>query len=277
MKKTQLQHSRSRAAAHGGGRRLSSGLTLIELMVALTIALFLIAGMVTILENIHTTYTNERELASLENNERLAMTLMTDVVQSAGYFPDPMSNSAGVALPASNNFPSNPGSPSLIGATNANGNDQFVVRFAAGAGNTSLMNCMGQTNSGAGEVSPYIDWESAFAVDGNGDLTCQVTNGATNAAGSVVTLVTGLATGQNGEPAGMTVLYGVDTGHTTPGSCMDTYMNAVTVTHDGYWGDVCTLKVTLTFLNPVPQPGGAQSYINFTRVIAVMNMTGMST
>lgn len=265
--KAQRQKYRRRMPAR------AAGFTLVEIMVALAISLFLIAGMLVILQNIRNTYQTQTELASLENNERLAMALMADVVESAGYYPDPVTNQAGSALPASNNFPNDSGSPSMLGVTNANGNDQFVVRFAAAVGDTHLMNCMGQTNTA---TAPYIDWENTFAVDTNGDLTCQVTNGATNAASPAVTLVSGLATGANGEPAGMTILYGVNTGHTTAGSCMDTYMSAATVTANAYWGDVCALKVTLTFVNPITQPG-VSPYVNFTRVIAVMNMAGVST
>jgi hypothetical protein len=37
------------------------------------------------------------------------------------------------------------------------------------------------------------------------------------------------------------------------------------------WSNICSVKVKLTFTNPVNPPGGSKPTIDFTRVIAVMN------
>lgn len=253
-------------------RHVSSGFTLVELMVAIVISIFLVGGMMVVLQNVRSTYTTQTKLATLEDNERLAMTLMTDVIQSAGYFPQPMDNTAASAMPASNNFPSESGLPSMLGGTNTQG-DTVVVRFAADATAPDLMNCMGQTETGAA-----VDWENAFYVDANGNLTCQVTNGLTNAPSAPVVLATGLTTNTNAgtNPAGLTILYGVPTGVAAAPTCMDTYKTAAQMSSTD-WANVCAVKVTLSFTNPVPPPNGTASPIQFTRVIAVMNMTGAST
>lgn len=238
------------------------GFTLIEMMVAMAIAIFLIGGMAAVLQNIHTTYGTQTKLATLEDNQRLAMMLMADVIESGGYFPTPLSNTAAASMPQSNNFPS-AGTPSVIGSTDANGNDIITVRFAAPPGDTSLMNCMGETNA---SVAPSIDYENTFSLDANGNLTCTVTNGATNAqVAAPAILVSGLS-----KASGMTILYGVSTGTASGGTCMDTYMNAAAVTTANDWGNVCAVKVTLTFPNPVPMTG-TPATLSFTRVIAVMN------
>lgn len=253
----------------GRKRADSLGFTLVEMMVAMAISLFLIGGMAAVLANIRSTYGAQTKLAALEDNQRLAMMLMANVIESGGYFPAPLNNTAAASLPQSNSFPS-AGSPSVIGTTDANGNDIITVRFAAPPGDTSLMNCMGQTNV---NVAPSIDYENTFSLDGNGNLTCSVINGATNAAvAAPAILISGLTNGTNGNPAGMKILYGVNTGTASGATCMDTYMKAAQVAAANDWGAVCSVKVTLTFPNPVPVPGAATPQtIQFTRVIAVMN------
>lgn len=248
-------------------RAAARGFTLVEMMVAMAIALFLIGGMAAVLANIRSTYGAQTKLAALEDNQRLAMMLMANVVESGGYFPTPLNNTAAASLPQSNNFPS-AGSPSVIGSTDANGNDIITVRFAAPPGDTSLMNCLGQTNAA---VAPSIDYENTFSLDANGNLTCTVTNGATNAqVAAPAILVSGLTNGTHGNPAGMVIKYGVSTGTASGGTCMDTYMTAAQVTTANDWGAVCSVKVTLTFPNPVPM-AGTSTTLSFTRVIAVMN------
>lgn len=249
-------------------RAMSPGFTLVETMIAMTISLFLIAGMAAVLANVRSTYGAQTKLAALEDNQRLAMMLMADVIESGGYFPinppvNPLNNSAAAAMPASNNFPGQAGSPAVIGSTDANNNDVITVRFAAPPGDTSLMDCMGQTNAA---VVPSIDYENTFSEDANGNLICAVTNGATNAAvAPPAILVPGLSTNK-----GLAIQYGVSTGTASGGTCVDTYMTAAQVTAANDWGVVCSVKVTLTFPSPVPMPGTAAT-ITFTRVIAVMN------
>ena len=63
--------------------RWQSGYTLVELMVALAIALFLLGGLFTIVQGTRTTYGNQSQLAQLQDSERLAMTLITDVIQDS--------------------------------------------------------------------------------------------------------------------------------------------------------------------------------------------------
>ncbi|HEX8756690.1 MAG TPA: prepilin-type N-terminal cleavage/methylation domain-containing protein [Steroidobacteraceae bacterium] len=249
---------------------LTGGFTLVELMVAMAISLFLIGGMLVVLQNVRSTYSTQTKLASLEDSERLAMMLMSDVIQSAGYFPQPLSNTAAGEMPASNNFPGEAGSPAMTETANTQG-DTITVRFAADTTSPTLMNCMGQT------ASTPVDWENYFYVDPKGNLTCQVTNGATNAASNPVILATGLTTNTNAttDPPGMTILYGVTSGTASAPTCMDIYKTSAQMTAAD-WPYVCAVKVTLTFVNPTPPPDGTKPTVSFTRVIAVMNMAGAS-
>lgn len=249
---------------------LARGFSLIELMVALMISLFLIGGMVVILQNVRSTDSQQRALSQLQDNERLAMTLITDVIQSAGYFPNPAFYTSTTALPVSPSFTS-AGIPALTGGSNAQG-DTITDRYAPDS-TGDMYNCMGGTNG----VSPYDTWENTFQVDANGELTCTFWSQTTNVTQSGIVLVKGLTNGQGGQPDGMTILYGVNTGSASNGTCVDTYMNATQVTAKSDWGNVCSVQVTLTFVNPIPPADGSAPTVQFTRTIAVMNQAGANT
>src|ERR1700722_20229317 len=70
------------------------GFTMVELMVALLIGLFLLGGLLTLVQDNRRTFSSQSQMAQLQDSERLAMSMMTDVIQQAGYFPDPTNNSA---------------------------------------------------------------------------------------------------------------------------------------------------------------------------------------
>ena len=70
-------------------RHAQRGYTLIELSVSIIIALFLMAGLLTLVMHTRTTSTTQAQMQQLQENERIAMTIMANVIQEAGYFPDP--------------------------------------------------------------------------------------------------------------------------------------------------------------------------------------------
>ena len=75
-------------------RTAQSGFTLVELMIAVTIALFLVGGLVTLVDGMKRAALSQDGMSQLQDNERMAATLMSDVIQSAGYFPNPTVNTA---------------------------------------------------------------------------------------------------------------------------------------------------------------------------------------
>ena len=233
------------------------GLTLVEMAIAMTIALFLLAGVMTIVSGIRTTSDAQNKMAQLQDSERLAMGLMTDVIEAAGYFPNPIANTRNGLLPVSPAFAA--AGQSVAGTFNAAApGDTIDIRFATagGANADGLINCMGLSNPGAA-ITVY---ENLFSVDApTGQLECAL-NGA-----APVPLVAGLSK--------MVILYGVNTTGATQ-TCADSYMTATEVTAGGWWSSVCTVKVTLFFVNPL-KTGPAT--IPFTRVIAVMNTAGANT
>ena len=65
------------------------GFSLVELMIAMLIALFLLGGLITLVMGTRQTNSTQSQLSQLQDNERIAMTLIGNVVQKAGYFPNP--------------------------------------------------------------------------------------------------------------------------------------------------------------------------------------------
>ena len=74
------------------------GFTLIEILIALLIGLFLAGALLTIVQTNRTVFGNQNKLAQLQDGERMALTMMTDVIQSAGYFPNPTQNTLNNSL-----------------------------------------------------------------------------------------------------------------------------------------------------------------------------------
>jgi type IV pilus assembly protein PilW len=249
-----------------GPLRCARGFTLVELMVSITVALFLIGGILTVVQHTRNTFLIQKQLAQLQDNERIAMILMAGVIQSAGYYPSPNVNTAATALPVTTAF-TTAGTPTIQSAsvTGAQG-DAITVRYAV-ALNDNAFNCTGAQNT----TVALETWENTFYVDAQNRLVCSLyrkSDGTTTT--PPVVLVTGVTNLQ--------ITYGVNTkgGSTSTNSCVDTYIpsqNMVTAN----WPNVCTVLVTLTFKNPVALAGGPNQTVQFKRMIAVMNMVGVNT
>jgi type IV pilus assembly protein PilW len=251
------------------GRSRQQGFTLIELSVAVLIGLFLLGGLLTLVQDMRRTFGNQNQLGQLQDNERLAMTLITDVVQAAGYFPNPTLDTIVTALPANGLFVAG---QAITGTHNAAPpGDTLSVQFET-ALNDNVINCTGGTNTVAA-TKVYVN---TFSADALGNLKCQL-----NLAAAINLISPTGATGspKSGGVTNMQVLYGVNT--TGSGSNnADTYFNAAQMNaHPSYWNTLICLKVTLTFDNSAlakSQPGQPAT-INFTRVITVMSRGGVNT
>jgi len=241
------------------------GYTLVELMVSITIALFLMGGALLMVQHTKNAFKAQNQLSQLQESERMAMTLITDVIQSTGYYPNPHNFTDAQTL-VSPSF-ATPGAPNIATIPIADQvGDTITVRYAAGLLD-NVYNCRGDQNTAAG---PFDTWENTFSVvptapapDGTPQfqLQCSLWSLSTNA---VVTtpLVTGV---QN-----LTIQYGINTVGAGAPSCADRY-KATKDMLAADWSNICAVKVTLTFANPFNPPGGAKPTLNFTRVIAVMN------
>ncbi len=242
------------------------GYTLVEILVALFIGIFLLVGLFTILQNTRRTSSNQTALTQLQDEQRMAMSLLTDVIQNAGYF-DPNTITSAVALPALAatglaTASALTASQGLSGSDAAAG-DMILVRYATnGTGSAApdgIENCNGGTNATA------LTYINTFYISSN-SLYCS-TDG-TNTTG--IPLVAGVEN--------MQIYYGVST--TAATNNVDTYMTATQVQGSTLgWAAVTSVRVTLTFLNPLWGQAGysatANQYVYFTRVIPIQGRTGV--
>jgi type IV pilus assembly protein PilW len=245
-----------------------SGFTIIELMIALFIGLFLLGGLLTLVQDNRRSFVNQNQLAQLQDSERLAMTLMTDVIQAAGYFPDPTTNTAAAALPAAGAMAA--GQP-MTGTFNAAApGDTITARYATTTGD-GVLNCTGASNT-TGNVAPDL-YTNVFAVV-NGQLVCTLTNEVGTRTYPLVGAVTNTPNAIIVNK--LSILYGVDSAGV--GNNVDSYVTAAGVAN---WNHVISVRIQLTFQNPlwsatpVQGQGTQPQYLTFQRVIGVMNQTGI--
>jgi type IV pilus assembly protein PilW len=278
----------ARSVRHGP--RAARGFTLVELMVTVAIALFLLYGLVTIVQNVRTADTNQRALAQLQDQERFALTVITDVVQAGGYFPD-----AVVWQPANSLLPQTDATGSWEAGQALNGihavaapGDTLAVRLRTGLNsggqNDGVILCDGSINTAQ---LPNHAFTNTFTVqNGNANpalngLYCSVDN-----VGSAAPPGAQIAPGV----VNMKVYYGVKRDFAFTDYNVDTYLTAdqmcsplVNPCGSDDWSNVSSVRVILTFINPLAaKPGqpaipGQPPTIQFERVIEVMARGGVHT
>jgi type IV pilus assembly protein PilW len=236
---------------------------MVELLVALLIGLFLIGGLLTLVQDNRRTFATQNLLAQLQDSERLAMTMITDVIQTAGYFPNPTLNTAVGSLPAAGGMAAGQALAGT-GAFNAPApGDSITVRYATQNGD-GILNCTGNSNNTGGNVT----YTNVFSVV-NGQLVCTLNGVALPLVGA-----------PPGTPNAITVnnlviLYGINAAGTS--NNVTEYVDATGVAN---WNAVIAVKVTLTFQNPLWSAafvgqGNQPQTLNFQRIIPVMNQTGI--
>ncbi len=246
----------------GAVRQRQHGVTLIELSVTVVIALFLLGGLLTIVQNTRSAYTSTTQLSQLQDSQRLAISLITDVIQSTGYFPDPTKTDAGIAFPAAGPLTSGQAMAGVQSVTAPE--DAITVRYMT-ADKDGILNCLGSSNSSGANVT-YTNTFDLAAADASGNrwLECTLDDGT---GPKTQHLVNGLTN--------MQIFYGVKRNAGTNDLNVDTYVRAADMSVTD-WQAVSAVRLILTFTNPVVAPG-APATISFERVIAVMNRAGVKT
>jgi type IV pilus assembly protein PilW len=250
-------------------RRLQKGFSLVELMVAMAVAVFLIGGVLTMLGNTRNTYTTQSKLAQLQDDQRLAMTLITDVVQAAGYYPDPIGMDPAVQFPATTitaagqTITFGTDGQAIAGAANATtAGDIVTVRYETNGtlANDNVVDCTGNIST----VNSVLT--NTFSLDANNNLLCTVN---TNAPVQLVSGVTNLQ-----------IWYGLKTNFTVDDNQVDTYVPTADM-QTADWPAIISLRVKLTFKNPLfgtpGQTATTSKTLDFTRVVTVMNKAGVKT
>ena len=246
------------------------GFTLVELMVTLAIALFLIGGLLVTVQNVRGAYNNEQALSQLQDQQRFALTVLGDVIQSGGYFPDPVAWQPSTSLPASGNYAAG----QAFWGTHPGGAaaDTIGIRYRT-ALNDLVILCDGSTNTTTGPTRLYVNQFTVVPPAGNtpGQLQCQLTDGNSGAnIDGPVTIVNGV---QN-----LLIYYGVKRNPVPADYNVDTYLRADQMNAaSGDWNNVSSVRLILTFTNPLCTPAcqpGQQPTIQFERIIEVMARAG---
>jgi type IV pilus assembly protein PilW len=240
------------------GARAQRGFTLVELMVTVAIALFLLYGLVTIVETVRRTSLDQQSLAQLQDQQRFAMTVLTDVIQAGGYFPDPTAWTPASSLPAVAPFAQ--GQP-FFGTHNAAApGDTIGVRYRT-ALNDGVINCTGGSNTA---FNPSHVYTNSFSVSAAGQLQCALDGAAP------VPLVSGVTN--------LTIYFGVKRNFAITDYNVDTYLTADQMLAAD-WNNVSSVRIILTFTNPLYKgPGtGQPPTITFDRVVEVMARAGAFT
>jgi type IV pilus assembly protein PilW len=257
--------------------RTQRGFTLVELMVTVGIALFLLWGLTTVVQNVRNANLNQSGLAQLQDEERFALTVITDVAQSGGYLPNATLWTPVTALPAITNFGGTfDAGQAFNGAPNAPYGYTLSVRYMTDSGDGVIL-CDGSTNN-QGTAQTFTNTFTVVpqAPGVVGGLYCQVNNLGPSAAAPGVLLVPGVQS--------MTVYYGVKRDFTLSDYNVDTYLTADQMcspilnpcgTDD--WSNISAVRVILTFTNPLANQPGQQPTITFERVIEVMARGGVHT
>jgi type IV pilus assembly protein PilW len=258
------------------------GFSLVELSIAILIALFLLGGLVTLLMGTRRTNATQSSLSQLQDNQRIAMTLIANIVQKAGYFSNPVTQQLSSFAPETISGVAMLQGQVLGGIYSAAApGDTFAVRFYTPATDpfNSIIDCAGQSNPAASSAPVSTLWYTNVfrirTVNGTQWLTCETRTSGTGTRLQVnlIPNVTSIA-----------VLYGVAS--TTAGDdySIVQYLNASQLTGTT-WPNVTAVKVTLTFQVPNYGNTGGQmlpasapnSTTTITRVIPIMSRAGVNT
>src|SRR2546430_9847456 len=216
---------------------------------------------------------NQQALAQLQDQQRFAMTVLTDVIQAGGSFPDPVKMTPASALPAAAAVPGTDiyqAGQAFSGTQTAGQPDSIGVRYVT-AGSDGVILCDGSTNPGpAGTSQAYTNVFTVVppAAGVPGKLLCTLNDNPTP-----VALVSGVQ--------GLSIYYGVKRNPGVTDYHVDTYLTADQMLLAGPngndWGNISSVRVILTFTNPLAGQPGQQPTIIFDPVIEVMSRAGVHT
>ena len=280
--------------------RAESGMTIMEMLIAMLIATILLAGLVTIFASMRNSFSTTRSLNQLVNQQQFASTVLTNAISSAGYYPATNRTIRGQFPTTDDAFPVvsiTVDGKSLnfatagqfvygTGGTSRTSNDVVAVRMINNSSTQGPFDCLGSAGGSTGNIF------SVFWVDtATNTLKCATNNGAAGSAGQPLLggeLLSGpgLPAGKYGGVKYLSALYGVDTNR--DGS-VNRFMSADTLnTASGQicpdvttgtgnssscWPYVRSVRFTLGFITSLNN-GSTPVYL--TRTVRLNNTNGMT-
>lgn len=200
--------------------RYQTGLTLLEIIIAMAIGLFLLAGLIQIFISTKQSYNVQDAVARIEENSRFALDTLSKNIRLAGYRTDPWQDVAS-AFPVSTLFPLV--RQIISGVDGGTQSDQINIRFrgsvdTAGVADGRILDCAGAS---VGDTSI----ELSFSLNGS-DLTCTI-NGALPAEIIADNIVN------------MQVVYGEDS---SGNGTVNKYIDASSISN---WNNIISVKIGL--------------------------------
>ena len=222
-----------------------SGFSIIELLVTISIGVFITLGLSQIFVSMWSTSSTQSTLAQFQDNERMAIVMISKMVQKSGYFPNPAAMNAAIALPSSTVSTDGAIFTAGTGITGTTGavNDTLDLEFMS-SGNDGLLNCQG------GKASVPTIFINSFSINASNQLVCSVSG---NTPFTVATNV-----------SSMKVLFGVDSQGL---GTTDSYLTAAAVQASNLWPKVRMIAITLSFSNPLYPAEAPISWVQFINLM----------
>ncbi|WP_368923649.1 PilW family protein [Comamonas aquatica] len=223
---------------------ISKGLTLVELMVAMTIGLFLVLALTSIYIVIKNNFLSSNSITNTQENHRLIFNNISRSIQTAGYILSPFTETQEQVFTANSLFIHD--GQFIFGTDTPK--KSISVRYQTSSGD-SVLNCNGSSNdSGANGI-----FTNTFTLEGN-DLTCS----------SRFNNETEIKTVLASNVADINIIYGIDT---NDDSIADSYASASSV-GAGNWRKVHSVMLSVKFIDISQQKTNPYFY---TQVINLMN------
>ena len=234
---TQTKYNGARASSAISKALYSGGFSLIELMIAIFVTLFLVAGMIAIVISMKGSFNTQDRTAQVQESALFALTTLDAIVRQAGYFPRPKTNNRTSAFPTvSSNADGSSFSTGafIVGVGGgASSSDSVTVRFQSDSGD-GLLNCIGGSNT----TGAAVTYANTFYILNN-QLNCSVSADGILVASEV--LVDNVAS--------MKIKYGVDSSST--GSA-DRYVTAAEIGTATYpYAGAMSLEISLQMIDLV--------------------------
>jgi type IV pilus assembly protein PilW len=257
-------------------RCLQQGLTLIELMVAMTIGLMLLLALSALFLSFKQTTQSQGGIAQMQDDQRMAMTILSQVIQSAGYFPNPASATStsvfGVTTSAISSEYFGSAGQIIYGMDGAASGtpDTLYVRYAT-VPNDGVLMCNGGSNTTSSAV--YVNKLSASAT--SAQMTCSAYR-QDDASATVTGIVGGIDLSSSSlctkvgyvGISNIKFLYGL--GSSSSASSVTSYASATAITSGGNWNYVFSVKPVITQLYCFKQ-GVAPQAVTFSQIISLPN------
>jgi type IV pilus assembly protein PilW len=231
--------------------RADGGFTLIEFLISMAIGLVIIFGVAASFLAVKRNTDAQQQLNQYSDDQRFAVTILTTVLQQAGYYPNPQGVDATVAFPVTATF--TVAGQSIAATTTSTGDVidfRYIGSVAGAATSDFVVGCDGIGNT---STVAELSIRNRIYISSTGELVCSINGQAP------LSLVGGIRS--------WTLLFGVDT---TGDQTVDRYFRFADIPTDSLTR-IMVVRPTFLFANPFAGQPGQSDSLTVTRVISIMN------